>query len=97
MRLWFASVESSRDVPIGAGILTQISDSLRKIRNTARFMIGNLTGEGARVTTSDFQNLGLVSRATIFAQLWSLTSVRIDRAIRIARIMVTRHVGKGRL
>ncbi|MFP4122497.1 isoleucine--tRNA ligase [Coleofasciculus sp.] len=42
LRLWVSSVDYSVDVPIGQGILKQLSDIYRKIRNTARFLLGNL-------------------------------------------------------
>jgi isoleucyl-tRNA synthetase len=42
LRLWVSSVDYTNDVPIGANILKQMSDVYRKIRNTARFLIGNL-------------------------------------------------------
>jgi len=44
MRLWVASVDYSSDVLIGKTILKQMSDVYRKIRNTARFLLGNLQG-----------------------------------------------------
>lgn len=47
LRVWVASVDSTRDVLIGPAILAQTSDALRKIRNTARFMLGNLHGQEA--------------------------------------------------
>ncbi|GAA5868985.1 hypothetical protein JCM8547_003242 [Rhodosporidiobolus lusitaniae] len=45
LRVWVASVDSTRDVLIGPGILSQTFEGLRKIRNTARFLLGNITGE----------------------------------------------------
>jgi isoleucyl-tRNA synthetase len=42
LRLWVSSVDYSSDVPIGQNILKQLSDIYRKIRNTARFLLGNL-------------------------------------------------------
>ncbi|HBB32437.1 MAG TPA: isoleucine--tRNA ligase [Cyanobacteria bacterium UBA8803] len=42
LRLWVSSVDYSNDVPIGQNILKQLSDIYRKIRNTARFLLGNL-------------------------------------------------------
>ncbi|MCT7980025.1 isoleucine--tRNA ligase [Laspinema olomoucense] len=42
LRLWVSSVDYSSDVPIGKNILKQLSDIYRKIRNTARFLLGNL-------------------------------------------------------
>ena len=42
LRLWVSSVDYSTDVPIGAGILRQLADVYRKVRNTARYLLGNL-------------------------------------------------------
>ena len=42
LRLWVSSVDYSSDVPLGQNILKQLSDVYRKIRNTARFLLGNL-------------------------------------------------------
>lgn len=42
LRLWVSSVDYSTDVPIGKNILKQLADVYRKIRNTARFLLGNL-------------------------------------------------------
>ncbi len=42
LRLWVSSVDYSSDVPISKNILKQMSDAYRKIRNTARFLLGNL-------------------------------------------------------
>jgi isoleucyl-tRNA synthetase len=42
LRLWVSSVDYSSDVPFGLNILKQLNDVRGKIRNTARFLIGNL-------------------------------------------------------
>lgn len=59
LRIWVASVDSSRDVLIGPGILAQTFDGFRKIRNTARFLLGNLGQE--KKEEMNVQDLGLVS------------------------------------
>ncbi|HEY9826043.1 MAG TPA: isoleucine--tRNA ligase [Stenomitos sp.] len=43
LRLWVSSVDYSSDVPLGKNILKQMSDVYRKIRNTARFLLGSLS------------------------------------------------------
>ena len=43
IRLWVASVDSESDVRISQEILKQISESYRKIRNTIRFMLANVS------------------------------------------------------
>ncbi|WP_204103065.1 MULTISPECIES: isoleucine--tRNA ligase [Spirulina sp. CCY15215] len=42
LRLWVSSVDYSNDVLIGNNIIKQLSDVYRKIRNTSRFLLGNL-------------------------------------------------------
>jgi isoleucyl-tRNA synthetase len=42
LRLWVASVDYSGDVSIGPNIMKQTFESYRKLRNTARYLIGNL-------------------------------------------------------
>ncbi len=42
LRLWVSSVDYSVDVPIGSNILKQLSDVYRKVRNTARYLLGNI-------------------------------------------------------
>lgn len=42
LRLWVASVDYSGDVCIGDSIIKQIFESYRKLRNTARYLVGNL-------------------------------------------------------
>jgi len=43
LRLWVASVEYTADVCISKEIMKQASDAYRKIRNTFRFLLGNLS------------------------------------------------------
>jgi len=44
IRLWVASSDYTVDVRISREILKQLSEAYRKIRNTARFILGNLDG-----------------------------------------------------
>src|SRR5450755_3329145 len=44
LRLWTASVEFNEDVRMSATILTRLVDAYRKLRNTFRYMLGNLAG-----------------------------------------------------
>jgi isoleucyl-tRNA synthetase len=43
LRMWAASIDYTGDVPISEEILSQVSDAYRKIRNTFRFLMGNLS------------------------------------------------------
>jgi len=44
LRLWVASAEYTQDMRISPEILKQLSQAYLKIRNTARYMLGNLSG-----------------------------------------------------
>lgn len=44
LRLWVASSDYHADVRISEDILSQLSEAYRKIRNTARYILGNLEG-----------------------------------------------------
>lgn len=63
LRLWCASVDYSGDVCIGKNIIKQTFESYRKLRNTARYLIGNL---------ADFKPDGPDSNAVPYDELPSL-------------------------
>ncbi len=42
LRLWVSSADYRNDVAISSGILKQITEAYRKIRNTCRYLLGNL-------------------------------------------------------
>lgn len=42
LRLWVASVNYTDDIPIGKNMLVQLAEVYRKLRNTARYLLGNL-------------------------------------------------------
>ncbi|MDD3924780.1 MAG: isoleucine--tRNA ligase [Erysipelotrichaceae bacterium] len=43
LRLWASTIDYKQDVRIGDDILKQVSEQYRKIRNTFRFMLGNVS------------------------------------------------------
>lgn len=46
LRLWVASSDYHSDIRISKEILGQLSDAYKKIRNTARYILGNLSNQG---------------------------------------------------
>jgi len=46
LRFWTASVDFTKDVTIGVDQLSRLSDVVRKIRSTARFLLGNVYRDG---------------------------------------------------
>ncbi len=59
LRLWVAQSDYTADLRIGDEILKGVADSYRRLRNTMRFMLGNLNGfdEAARVDPADMPEL----------------------------------------
>lgn len=45
LRLWAASVDFKQDMRIGDEMMKQIAEQYRKVRNTFRFMLGNINAE----------------------------------------------------
>jgi isoleucyl-tRNA synthetase len=62
LRLWVATVEYWRDMSIGPTVLAQAAESLRKIRNSARFILGNIGNEEnqCQLVKLSRKDLGLV-------------------------------------
>ncbi|KAK9722931.1 isoleucine-tRNA ligase [Basidiobolus ranarum] len=61
LRLWVASTEYTKDVTIGDTIIAHVGDSIRKYRNTARFMLGNLGGF-SQSKSSSYDQLYMVDK-----------------------------------
>ena len=59
LRLWVASADYSEDLRIGPEILKSSVDAYRKLRNTIRFMLGNLAhyDEALRVSPAEMPEL----------------------------------------
>ena len=59
LRLWVAQVDYTADQRIGPEILKNVADSYRRLRNTMRFMLGNLDGfsEAERIEPADMPEL----------------------------------------
>lgn len=64
LRLWVATVEYWRDMSIGPTVLAQCAESMRKIRNSARFILGNIgtTAQRKHFVPVDRSELGLAER-----------------------------------
>nr|WP_248277726.1 isoleucine--tRNA ligase [Brasilonema sp. UFV-L1] len=62
LRLWVSSVDYTSDVPLGKNILKQLTDIRNKIRNTARFLLGNLHDFDPHKDTVAFEELSQLDR-----------------------------------
>lgn len=57
LRLWVASVDYQADVRVSDAILKQVTEVYRKIRNTFRFLLGNLADFDPSTNAVAFENL----------------------------------------
>ena len=62
LRLWVSSVDYSVDVPIGSNILKQLSDVYRKVRNTARYLLGNIHDYDPNIDSFEIDQLPLLDQ-----------------------------------
>lgn len=62
IRLWVASADSSSDVAVSFDILKQMSEAYRKIRNTFRFMLANISDFEVAQDAISFSDLRSVDR-----------------------------------
>ena len=62
LRLWVSSVDYSVDVPIGSNILKQLSDVYRKVRNTARYLLGNIHDYDPSIDNFEIDKLPLLDQ-----------------------------------
>ena len=66
LRLWVSSVDYSVDVPIGSNILKQLSDVYRKVRNTARYLLGNIHDYEPKLDDIDVKTLPLLDQWMLY-------------------------------
>ncbi len=62
LRLWTAASDYSGDVSISDNILKQLSDAYRRIRNTCRFMLGNLFDFDVEKDSTKFTDMSELDR-----------------------------------
>ncbi|MFN2238016.1 MAG: isoleucine--tRNA ligase [Thermoanaerobaculia bacterium] len=62
LRLWVAMVDYRGDIAIGPEIVSRIAEAYRKIRNTSRFLLANLSGFDPSTDRVPFEELEPVDR-----------------------------------
>ena len=62
LRLWVASTDYTEDVRIGDEILKQVQESYRKIRNTYKFILGNLNNFNPNKDLVDYNDMPLYDK-----------------------------------
>ncbi|TFY58371.1 hypothetical protein EVG20_g8173, partial [Dentipellis fragilis] len=79
LRLWATTVEYWRDMSIGPTVLAQAAESLRKIRNSARFILGNIGKEEARAQLQRVEHGELrLAERYVMHELYKLEQTALD-------------------
>ncbi|KAG8758951.1 isoleucine-tRNA ligase [Ceratobasidium sp. 428] len=72
LRLWAATVEYGKDVSLSQAVLSQAAETLRKVRNSARFVLGNVGSTSSEdISILKHKELGLLERY-VMHQLYAL-------------------------
>ena len=66
LRLWAASSDYHSDIRISKDILKNITEGYRKIRNTFRFLLGNLSDFDPNIDTIDLEFIDDIDKWTLF-------------------------------
>ncbi len=78
VRLWVASTDYSDDIRVSKEILARTADAYRKVRNTLRFLLGNLSGFDPGTDAVPREEMEELDR-------WALARLsRLDRQVRAA-------------
>ncbi|MEP7336618.1 MAG: isoleucine--tRNA ligase, partial [Acidobacteriota bacterium] len=67
LRMWCAALDYFQDMRISTEILTRVSDAYRKLRNTARYCLGNLDGFNPATDCVAYQEMFEVDRWALAA------------------------------
>ncbi|TFY83159.1 hypothetical protein EWM64_g848 [Hericium alpestre] len=79
LRLWAATVEYWRDMSIGKTILSQAAESLRKIRNSARFILGNIGPKEVRERLQRVEQKDMhIAERYVMHELYQLEQVALE-------------------
>jgi len=78
LRLWVAAEDYTEDVRISDDIIKRLVESYRKIRNTARYLLGNLYDFNFDKDAVEFDKLMEIDKYILFR--WQLVKDRIYRA-----------------
>jgi isoleucyl-tRNA synthetase len=78
LRLWVASVDYASDVRIGQNTLTQLAEVYKKIRNTVRYVLGNLADYDPARHRVDLQRDGSLLDHWVMARLAEVLAILTD-------------------
>ena len=87
MRLWTAFSNYSSDVHLSDGILEQSNDFLQKIRNTCRFILGNLSSFDVTTDLLSYSQLSSLDRYMLhLLSCYSLEATRAYETFNFSRL-----------
>lgn len=66
LRIWAASSDYTADIRISKELLKQLSEAYRKIRNTARYILGNINGFNPDTDSVDYSELCELDRWALY-------------------------------
>lgn len=66
LRLWVASVDYSADIMIGPSILKQVADVYKKLRNTVRYMVGNISDYDPSMHAVPYEKLPALDKYILY-------------------------------
>lgn len=66
LRLWVSASDYRDDIRISENILRQLSDAYRRIRNTSRFMLGNLYDFNPEADTVPYESMTELDRFALY-------------------------------
>ena len=66
LRLWVTSVDFTNDVRIGKNKLAELAEIYKKVRNTLRFVLGNLNGFDPKTDCVPYEKLSLLDQYTLY-------------------------------
>ncbi|MDD3314902.1 MAG: isoleucine--tRNA ligase, partial [Syntrophaceticus sp.] len=89
LRLWVASADYRNDIAVSKKIMGQMADAYRKIRNTFRFILGNLYDFQPETDSLPYEELTLLDRWIIF-KLHQLIQ-RVNKAYEKSEFHVVYH------
>lgn len=78
LRLWVASVNYTDDIPIGKNMLAQLVEIYRKLRNTARYLLGNLHDFDPVTDAVAYDKLGDLDKFILHRLQYVVTEVTED-------------------
>ncbi len=78
LRIWAASSDYRNDINVSMNIIIQQTETYKKIRNTIRFLLGNLNDFNREENTVDLENLNRIDRWALSKLAKLSNSVTLD-------------------